>query len=255
MNKWITVFIALLMMSSTVMAGSDTFSEAQKMQIQEIVKTYLQKNPETIIESVKQFQQHEIDKMQLATQTAAFHSLGALFHDVSDPVIGNPQGKITIVEFFDYQCSHCVAMAAVLNELVKKNSDIRVVLKEFPIRGDASMNASKAALAASKQGKYRVVHDLLLQQNQNLNETIVKQIVGSSGLDLIKWKADLLSADIDQKIKANYRLAQSLKIMFTPVLFIAKTSVSTKDSPTSIQFVPGYVDAAALDKILAVVSS
>src|SRR5689334_12549783 len=78
-------------------------------------------------------------------------SVNALFHQNSDPVAGNPKGKVTVVEFFDYQCSHCMTMAPVIEAIIKNNPNVRVVFKDFPIRGPVSEFAAKAALAANKQ--------------------------------------------------------------------------------------------------------
>src|SRR5437016_4513875 len=81
-------------------------------------------------------------------------SVNALFHQAHDPVAGNPNGSVTVAEFFDYQCSHCISMAPVMANIIKDNSDVRIVFKEFPIRGSISEFASRAALAANMQGKY-----------------------------------------------------------------------------------------------------
>jgi protein-disulfide isomerase len=79
---------------------------------------------------------------------------GGLLYRAGDPIAGNPKGKVTLVEFFDYQCGHCIDMAPVIGEIIKANPNVRVIFKEFPIRGPVSDYAARAALAANKQGKY-----------------------------------------------------------------------------------------------------
>lgn len=152
--------------------------------------------------------------------------LDSLFHDSNDPVIGNKNGKITIVEFFDYQCSHCVNMAYTLENIVKNNPDVRVVYKEFPIRGAMSDVAARAALAANMQGKYYPLHHALLTTDQSLSESTILSIAKAKGLNVDKLKKDMSSATVNKIIAANKSLANRLGIAGTPAFFIGKTDAT-----------------------------
>ena len=100
-------------------------------------------------------------------------SANELLHQSHDPIAGNPKGNVTVVEFFDYQCSHCMSMAPVIAAIIQANPNVRVVFKDLPIRGAMSEFAARAALAANKQGKYYSLNHALLSANQPLTEDFV----------------------------------------------------------------------------------
>lgn len=170
-------------------------------------------------------------------------SLQNLFHQSSDPVAGNPKGKITIVEFFDYQCSHCIDMGPVMAAIVKENPDVRIVFKEFPIRGAASEFASRAALAANLQGKYKTFHHALLGATQPLSEDIILKTASNSGLNIEKLKKDMASNSITSQLDNNRRLAIALKLRGTPAFYIGKTDAKNSDE---VKFVLGEMTQSQL---------
>jgi protein-disulfide isomerase len=167
---------------------------------------------------------------------ASASSVNGLFHHSSDPVAGSANGKITIVEFFDYQCSHCVDMAPVINSIIQSNPDVRVVFKDFPIRGPMSEFAARAAIAANKQGKYYEFSHALLGTSLSLNEDTVFDIAKSVGIDVSKLKKDMNSSYVTDEIKNTYGLAQEFKITGTPAFFIGKTDAKNSNS---VNFVLG----------------
>jgi protein-disulfide isomerase len=236
----IAVASSLTVSASAIAADTATFTDTQKTQIQTIVHDYLMKNPEVIADAVQSLQQKQMDQMRTKGQEAALKNSALLFKQSTDPVIGNPTGKVTLVEFFDYQCPHCVEMDPDLMAIMKANPDLRIVMKEFPIRGPLSLSASKAALAASKQGKYLEYHEAVMKDAQALSNDKLMDMAKSLGLDMKKFKADMDSADVDAQIKATYKLAQDLQLYGTPALFIVKSD-APKDAK-SIEFIPGQVD-------------
>lgn len=155
--------------------------------------------------------------------------VNALLRQSGDPVAGNPNGKVTIVEFFDYQCGHCVSMAPVMSAIIKANPDVRVVYKELPIRGSNSQFASRAALAAKKQGKYSALSHAMLVTNEPLNETTILELAKKEGLNIAKLKKDMTDKSINNQIDANMKLAQDLQISGTPAFFIGKTDATSSD--------------------------
>lgn len=226
--------------------NSSSLTANQKTQIENVVHNYLVQNPEVIVEAAKSLQQREMNKMTQQTQQAALLKADALFKDSSNPVAGNAKGKLTIVEFFDYQCPHCVDMVPALDATIKANPDVRVVYKEFPIRGPLSQMAAKAALAANLQGKYLPMHDAIMQASQNLSKEVIDNIAKSLGLNMEKFTADMEGAKVDQQLKGNFKLAQDLQLMGTPAIFVGLTN-----SPKEIAFVPGQVDQAYLQELVA----
>jgi protein-disulfide isomerase len=256
--KFASIFTAIgvagaLAFAPLAQADSQAFTPAQKDQLGIIIHDYLLKNPEVIAEAVQGLQQKQMDQMRSKGKDAALKNAPQLFNQGTDPSNGNASGKVTMVEFFDYQCPHCVDMEPDILAIQKANPDLRVVYKEFPIRGQVSVMASKAALAAVKQGKYSQFHDLLMQNAQALSMDKIMELAKSIGLDTKKLKTDMDSPDVDAQIKANYKLAQDLQLYGTPAFFIVQTKLP-KDS-NGVEFIPGQVDQKALqatiDKVKA----
>ncbi len=149
----------------------------------------------------------------------------ALERSAADPVLGNPDGDVTIVEFFDYQCGYCKTMTGPLMELVRDDGRIRLVLKEFPILGPESALAARASLAAGRQGKYEPFHMALMGLRGRLNEGAIWQVAAETGLDLDRLRKDMAAPEITAVIEANYRLAQALGIEGTPAFAIGNALV------------------------------
>jgi protein-disulfide isomerase len=147
----------------------------------------------------------------------------ALFHSSNDPIGGNPRGTVTVVEFFDYQCAHCIDMAPVVSAIIRANPDVRYVFKEFPIRGPISELAARAALAANKQGRYLQMNKALFEADRPLNEESIMQAAQNAGLNMTQFKKDINSISVIHQVNSNLRLAQQLRLNFTPVFFFAKT--------------------------------
>ncbi len=245
-----------LVMVSAAQAAD--MSATQKKQVQDVVREYLSQNPDVIIQALQGYQQKQMDQAKKTiqkTQDTSPQYADLLFHQTNDPMAGNPNGKITVVEFFDYQCPHCVDMTPVIEGLIKSNPDVKVVFKEFPIRGPVSEIATKAALAAKEQGKYFEFHKGLMEVKQEpLTEDAIYNIAKAVGLDVDKLKATMKSNNVEQQVKANYKLAQQLALMGTPAFFIAKSDVSKTSPSKAILFIPGQVDAAQMNQAIDQVS-
>lgn len=233
--------------------NNNNISPSQQKQIETIIHNYLVKNPEVIIEAIQALQQKQVDEAKKnikQTELAAPKFATELFYQTNDPVAGNPNGKVTIVEFFDYQCPHCDKLMPIIDALIKANPELRIVFKELPIRGAASEFASKAALAAKNQNKYFDFHKALMKQSANeqpLTEATVVKVAQSIGLDVEKLKKDMKADAINQQIKINTKLAQQLQLVGTPALFVAKTDVVNHAAPPVIAFVPGLTDQPQLE--------
>ncbi len=143
------------------------------------------------------------------------------------PVVGNPKGNVTVVEFFDYQCSHCSAMAPVISAVMQANPTVRFVFKDFPIRGPMSEYAARAALAANLQGKYYQMNHALLTTNEPITKENVIAIAKANGLNTKQLEKDMFSRAVTNQLKSTYQLAQELKLSGTPAFFIGKTNASS----------------------------
>ena len=230
--------LAVAMVSPSAIAATDTMSDAQKKAIENVVHDYLVKNPEVLVEVSQVLQQKQQKNAQDQAKSAVLDNADALFNGTVT-VVGNPTGKVTLVEFFDYQCIHCVKMAPALANLVKKNPDLRVIYKEFPIFGDSSITASKAALAAGMQGKYLQMHDALLKAGKRLNDKIVMAKAKSVGLNMDKLKKDMDSKEVAAMLDANRALADKMHLQGTPAFVIASTPAGKFNPKSEPTFIPG----------------
>jgi protein-disulfide isomerase len=136
--------------------------------------------------------------------------------DPAAPVIGNPDGDVTIVEFFDYACSYCKAAEPRLLQAVNGDGHVRLVPVEFPILTPESMIATRVALAAHKQGRYAQFHQAMMAYQGQLSEAAIFETARAQGLDMARLKADMQAPDIGARIIANYNLARAIRAFQTP---------------------------------------
>jgi len=221
-----------------------SFSPEQTTAIQKIVHDYLVANPEVLIEASKTLQQQQEQKMQAAAMGGIAANKAKLFDDAKTPSIGNKNGDASVVEFFDYQCGHCREMAATVEQLVAQNKNLHVIFKELPIFGGASNYAARAALAvaATQPDKYYAFHNALLTSEGPINPQTVTATAKKVHVDVAKMQSAMNSPDIQAQLKANFELAQSLKIMGTP------TFVLSNKAETKFGFIPGATSLEDLEK-------
>lgn len=180
----------------------------------------------------------------VATQA---QSVNTLFHTKGDPIGGNPDGSVTIVEFFDYQCSHCSAMAPTMTTIIKNNPDVRVVYKELPFRGPMSEYAARAALAANKQGKYSVMNHALLTTDQALTPDTIMNMAKGLDINLYRLKRDMESLRVTNQLNRNLQTAQDYNVSATPAFFIGKTNAANMDQ---VNFVLGEMSERELQSAI-----
>lgn len=239
-------------------AGQTTqeFTTQQRTQVEKIVHDYLLNNPQIIVEAATKLQhQQESQSEQNAKQAIIAHS-NVLFNSSTTPVIGNPKGKVTLVEFFDYQCPYCKRVESILMDLISKNPDLRVVLKEWPLFGETSDFTARAALAAMQQNKYLPFHTALMQAKGHFeNSEQVLTIAKATNLDITKLQNDMNSKSVISELKTNLMLATNLGINGTPAFIIAKTPATGSTlKPDQIAFIPGIADLKTLQKAIEKVS-
>lgn len=214
----------LLAMLPHAFAAEDTspFTEKQKSEVNELIRKYILDNPKVILESVQNMErQNEADKERRA-QAAIKERSRDIFNDPHSVVGGNPNGDVTLVEFFDYQCGYCKRVYPIVRQLLKEDQNIKFVYKEYPILGPASSYAAKASIASIEQGKYQEFHDALMEVKGGLSEELVLKIASAVGLDRDKL-AKAISEQNDSSneiVQSNYKLAADLAISGTPAFVI-----------------------------------
>lgn len=191
-------------------------------------------NPEIVMEAVQILEQRETAARERQAASALVAQRARLERDPNAPVVGNPAGSVTVVEFFDYNCPYCKRAKVQLDTVLRADDDVRVVLREWPILGEESVFAARAALAARKQNKYVVFHDALMALRGRANETTVMQVAERVGLDVAQLRQDMSAPEIDAHIDASMELARAIGFSGTPSFVVGDT------------LVPGFIEADAM---------
>ena len=226
--------ILLALMPLAAKAGNP--SPAEVGQIVQIVRDYLKQHPEVIVEALKAYQAQQDAAKADALKGTIASLKNELLADPSTPIGGNPAGDVAIVEFFDYRCPYCKAMAPDLAKAVAEDGKTRLVYKEFPILSPNSVVAAKAALAARYQNKYVAFHDRLMGLKGSFEEADIYNAAADAGLNVAQLKRDMAKPEIAEAIARNYSLADKLDIQGTPAFVIGDKlldGVATVDELTA----------------------
>ena len=210
-----------------------------KEEVQEIVKEYINDNPEVIVNAFQKYrteQQAEQQKEQREQFLANKEKV--LSSDVSPTVGSDADDALVVVEFFDYNCGYCKRAIGAVKKVIEENEDVRFVFKEFPILSDSSRVAARYALAAAEQGKYLEYHNALMNAKGGKSEEKLLSIAEDLGLDTEKLKKDAGSSKIEKEISDNRALAQSLGISGTPAFIIGD------------EMQPGYIPYERMQEII-----
>lgn len=199
------------------------FTPGQRAAIVEILREALRTDPTILGDAIAAMRQAEIEADRARSTAAIAANAEALFHDPGDPGFGAARPSVTLVEFTDYRCPYCRRMHPVVAELLASDPGLRVVVKEIPILGPASVTAARAALAAHAQGKFAPFHDALMRLRGEPDETTLLQLAAETGLDPARFQRDMASAEVARRLTANLRLAQALGIQGTPAYVVGET--------------------------------
>jgi protein-disulfide isomerase len=216
-----------------------SFTDAQRHEIVEIVRAALKADPTILRDAVEALQADDANVKQAAARAALERIGPSLTNTHGEPVAGNPDGDVTVVEFYDLRCPYCRRMLPVMAELLRKDPRIRLLYKDIPILGPPSVLGARAVLAAQKQGGYQRLHDALMGGPQTITETSLQAAATSVGLDWERLQHDMADPSIQTRIEANLRIAQSLGVDGTPVYVIGT------------RILPGAVDLAELESAVA----
>lgn len=234
MKKLLTV-AALAMLISPYAMAEESFTAAQKTEIEAVARQLLiEKEPEIIMKAIEVLKQREQTQQLAIGKEAVNKNKERIYNEPTSPVLGNPKGDVTIVEFYDYACGYCKMAQPTIKALLEQDKNIRFIAKEFPILGEGSILASRAAIASIKQNKFEKFHDVLMSFRGAMNEAAIMDAAQRSGLDTAKLKRDMNDKSIDETIATNRKLGNDLGVRGTP-MFIIGDVVN-----------PGALDEAAL---------
>ena len=212
--------------------------EPSDARIKELALEAIRENPQIIMEAVQLLEQEQAATQAEAAADLLKNQRELLEHDPNAPVFGNPEGDVTVVEFFDYNCPYCKRAMSEVQGLLDVDRDVRLVYREWPILSEGSVFAAKAALAASEQGKYEEFHRALMGMEQRAEEASVMRLAEEIGLDIEQLRTDMEAPKVQEHIDESMRLTQALGFNGTPSFVIGD------------DMVPGFVEQEQLEALV-----
>ncbi len=235
MRAFLTI-LAVLLFPLSAAAQSLTEEEIKQLALEAILE-----NPQIIMDAVALLDEQRKAEQSVAQAAALQQQRDLLENDPNAPVGGNVEGDAVIVEFFDYNCPYCKRAAGDVKELLASDGNVRVVYREWPILGEGSVFAARAALAAREQGQYEAMHNALMQMQGRAEEASVLAIARDLGLNMDQLIVDMNSDGVNAHLNASRGLAQSLGFTGTPAFVIGDALVPGAIPLADLQ---GYVEAA-----------
>jgi protein-disulfide isomerase len=194
---------------------------AQRKEIEGIVKDYLAKNPEILVEMQNALEAKEYERQAQRTAAVIKENAKEVFQPAASPIVGNSKGDVTVLEFFDYNCGYCKRALGDVARLIEKDKQVKFILKELPILAKGSEETAKVALAAKMQGKYWEFHRAMLGSTGQANEASALRAAEKIGLDMAKLKKDMASPAVQKEIDDTQALAKKLGVNGTPYFLVA----------------------------------
>jgi protein-disulfide isomerase len=205
-------------------AASEAFSAAQAREIENIVKNYLVQHPEVLQEAMEALDRRQKEAEAEKARVTIKDNKATIFNSTHQVVLGNPQGKVTMVEFFDYNCAFCKRALGDMLDLLKTDSDLKFVLKEFPVLGPGSVEAAHVAVAARMQDpsgkKYMEFHQKLLGSRGPADKMRALAVAKDIGFDMARLEKDMNSDEVRATIEENIKLADALGVSGTPTYVV-----------------------------------
>ncbi|MGX1099133.1 DsbA family protein [Amorphus sp. MBR-141] len=216
--RLLTACLAASLAFLAVPASAAEFSDSQKTEIESIVRSYLLANPEVLEEAFTALQERRREAESVAQRDAVGENKEALFNSPRQAVLGNPDGDVTLVEFFDYNCGYCRQAAQDLDKLISENPNLKVVLKEFPVLGPPSVEASQVGIAVNEVApeRYGEFHDALLASESRVDGKTALALVDKLGIDRAAVEKAMDSDTVQATIEEVYALANTLSLTGTP---------------------------------------
>jgi protein-disulfide isomerase len=203
---------------------AQSFNDAQRGEIERIVKEYLIAHPEVLQEVMAEFEKRQ-NAADLEKQIAGVRQhKEVLFNSAHQVTLGNPQGNVTMVEFFDYNCGYCKRALSDMLQLIKTDPNLKVVLKEYPVLGPGSLEAAQVAVAARMQDKtgkkYLDFHQRLLGARGPADKAHALAAAKEAGFDMARIEKDLASEEVKETLRENMKVADAIGINGTPSYII-----------------------------------
>jgi len=236
---FLSFMLAAPLFASAQPPPPQAFTPQQRAEIITIIRQAMKDDPTILKDAVTALQQDEAHTQQGALTGLIADLEDALLKNPADAIGGNPNGDVTVVEFFDVRCGFCRRMVPVFDQLIKSDAKIRIVYKDLPVLGPASIVGARALMAAQKQGGYLRLHALLMAANPAMDDATLKTASDKAGLDWVRLKRDMEAPELKARIDGNLALSRQLDIQGTPAYVIGT------------RLLPGAVDLAELQDAVA----
>jgi protein-disulfide isomerase len=229
MRQFLRLAAAAAFAMAATAASAQSFSEPQRTEIERIIREYLVKHPEVLQEAIAELEKKQAVAEAEKHRAAVAENAALLFDSPRHVVVGNPQGDVTFVEFFDYNCGYCKRALEDMLTLMKEDPKLKVVLKEFPVLGPGSIDAARVAVAVRMQDKsgkkYLDFHRKLLALRGQVDKARAIAAAKDAGLDVARLERDLESPEVKESLDEAFKLAERLGLNGTPSYVIGKEVV------------------------------
>ena len=228
LRKLVPALLALAVFGAPA-ASAQSFTDAQRGDIETIVKNYLIAHPEVLEEAMSELNKRQAAAEAEKHEASITQNADAIFNSPRGVTLGNKDGDVTFVEFFDYNCGYCKRAMADMIEIMGKDPKLKVVLKEFPVLSQGSVEAAQVAVAARMQDptgkKYLDFHQKLLGGRGPADKARAMAAAKDAGFDTAKLEKDMASPEAKATIEENFKLAEAMGMNGTPSYVIGKQIV------------------------------
>lgn len=239
MNRFLLTSLSVFaIMGANTEAKAQAFTDEQRTEIKKMFDEYLANSGEQVLQSVNTYQA-ELEARDRAEASVRAQKFLENIEKKNLPMAGNPDGDVTMVEFFDYNCGYCRKALEEIQTVLKDDKDVKVIFMDMPILGPSSLEAAKWSLAAQRQGKYFEYHQAIMDHNGDKTPAALEKLAKDLDLDVDKLKKDKDNAEIAKQIEDQVKQAQDLGIRGTPGFIVAG------------EIFPGYIPASQIQEIIA----
>ena len=235
----VVAWIAVLLPAIGAAQQSVPKDQAETEALRALILETIRENPDVLMETIQSYVARQEADAETEKKIRVARAIRLLRSDVNAGVIGNENGSVLLVEFYDYNCPYCRRAAPMLTELIKENPELRIVMREWPVLGPDSEVAARASLAAFRQGRFVAFHEALMDQPR-ANAATVRQVAEEVGLDYERLQRDMEAPDVDSHLRVSRSLAGELGIKGTPTFLIGD------------RLIPGLVSKAELQDLISV---
>ncbi|MTH98005.1 DsbA family protein [Roseibium sp. RKSG952] len=227
MTTSVVTLALFAVIAMTFVASPARSEEIDRGAVEKIVREYILQNPEIISEALTELDKRQQEAEAAARRQALTDASDVLFNSTRQVVMGNPEGSVTLVEFFDYNCGYCKRAYGDMVRLIDENPELRVVLKEFPVLGQPSVEAAQVAVAvnAVAPDKYGAFHESLMMQRGQANRASAIKAAIDAGIDEAKLQEAMATDEAGQTFEEVYSLANRLGLTGTPSYVIGEDVV------------------------------